>query len=432
MTLKKNTKDDATISADEEARMTFTEHLGELRSRIMYSAIAIAAAFIVCYIYSDALLLAISRPLQAVTEPVEEEATGQGLYIAEIDAGGNRLWDVVLGDYLAGLDLAAFEKLTDGRLAVAANRALESGESEGLVVVAVPTPEEIEVEKEETEKEDEAEAEDVAEITNTAPLTPYIVDSIETWSGIVLSDIRAQPDGGYTIVGLRFYPGSDAIKTALVFDGGQFLEGYDRESIKTAKVSDGQGGWTYLSPLEPFLVKIKISGYAAIVLAFPVLVWQLCAFVFPGLKPSERRLTRTLIIGCGFFSLLGVCVAYFGIFPVVLPYLLQWAPEGFNIQFRVNETVSLIIKGLLGFSIAFQLPMVVLTLVYLDLLSPETLKKYRRLAIVGILILSAVLTPPDPGSLILMGGPLVLLYEASIWMSYVVVRRRKRAQEADV
>ncbi len=82
--------------------------------------------------------------------------------------------------------------------------------------------------------------------------------------------------------------------------------------------------------------------------------------------------------------------------------------------------------GLVGFAVAFQFPMAVLILVYMDLLTPATLKEHRKIAIVGIAFASAILTPPDPFSMCIMMFPLVLLYEGSIWVSYLVVRRRKK------
>ena len=184
--------------------------------------------------------------------------------------------------------------------------------------------------------------------------------------------------------------------------------------------------WYAGNPLEPFLVRLKLAAYAGLVLAMPVVLYQLCAFVFPGLKAREKRAVRFLLFGCTLFAVFGVVVAYLGVFPLVLPYLSRFLPDGVEQQFRMGETVSLIIKGLAGFAIAFQFPMVVLVLVYLDLLSPATLKQYRRVAIILMAVGAAVLTPPDPISMMIMLLPLALLYEMSIWMSYLVVRRRRK------
>jgi len=187
--------------------------------------------------------------------------------------------------------------------------------------------------------------------------------------------------------------------------------------------------WTVLNPLEPFLVKIKLAGYAGVLLAFPYILYQLCAFVFPGLTAKERTMAGYLIFGSSGFGVFGVLIAYFGVFPLVLPYLMAWVPENVTFQLRMSETVSMILLALAGFAVAFQFPMVVLVLVYLGLLSPETLKHYRRPAIIVLAVAAAVLTPPDPISMMIMLIPLLFLYEISIWMSYLVVRKRNKPEE---
>lgn len=187
--------------------------------------------------------------------------------------------------------------------------------------------------------------------------------------------------------------------------------------------------WTVLNPLEFVLVQFKIAGYGGFLLALPYILWQLMAFVFPGLHPHERRMVQILIAGCSALAVVGVAVAYFGVFPLVLPYLLEWTPAWVQVQLRITETLNIIIKGLVGFALAFQFPMAVLILVYLGLLTPQTLREYRKIAIVGMAFLSAVLTPPDPFSMMVMLTPLVLLYEASILLSYVVIRRKRQDAE---
>lgn len=201
---------------------------------------------------------------------------------------------------------------------------------------------------------------------------------------------------------------------------------------ETGQAANGARGvnWTVLTPLEPILVVLKLSMYGGLLLAFPVILYHICAFVFPGLTAAERRAVRILLYGCSILAVSGVGVAYFFIFPLVLPYLVQWAPDFVVIQLRLNDTLSLIIKGLFGFAIAFQFPMVVLVLVYMDLLTPATLKQYRRFAIVLIFVVSMLLTPPDPFSMLMMGVPLCLLYEVSILASHLVVRRKRAVEPA--
>jgi len=204
--------------------------------------------------------------------------------------------------------------------------------------------------------------------------------------------------------------------------------GTDAETAPAAKPA--KPVWTVLNPLEIVFVQLKTAAYVGFVLAFPFLAWQFCAFIFPGLKENERRVVKVLVFGCSGLALVGVAVAYFGVLPLVLPYMMMWVPEGWQIQLRANETISMILMFLAGFAVAFQFPMAVMILVYMGFLTPAVLKTQRKFAFVIIAVISAVLTPPDPGSMMIMMLPLVLLYEISIWLSYLVIRRKKQAVQA--
>lgn len=188
--------------------------------------------------------------------------------------------------------------------------------------------------------------------------------------------------------------------------------------------------WVALNPIESVVVALKLSIYGGVLVSFPYLLYQVLAFIFPGLKPNERHAVQFLLFGCAILAVVGVSLAYFGILPMVLPYLLAWTPAEVETTLRMSETVALIIMFYLGFAIAFQFPMVVMILVYLELLTPQTLKDYRKMAVVGIAIVSAILTPADPISMILMAIPLTILYEISIWASYLLMyNKKKRASE---
>jgi len=191
------------------------------------------------------------------------------------------------------------------------------------------------------------------------------------------------------------------------------------------RVADVQ--WTFLNPIEPIAMMFRMAAYGAFILTSPFIVYQICAFIFPGLRPDERRLVQTVIFSSGTLVILGLFTAYFGVFPLVLPYLLQWSPDWIETQLRVNETIAIITKGMIGFAVAFQFPVVVLILVYLGLLTPQALKDYRKLAWVIIALCSAILTPPDPISMSIMMVPMVVLYEGSILVAHIIVRKRAQA-----
>ncbi len=207
----------------------------------------------------------------------------------------------------------------------------------------------------------------------------------------------------------------------------QILELADGEIV----TEYGDVKWITLNPLEPIMVRLKIAAFGGLFFAFPYVLYQVCSFIFPGLKVRERRAVKMLLFGCTFLALAGSAVAYWGVFPFVLTYLIEFAPDFVEVQLRLSETISLILKGIMGFAIAFQFPMVVVVLVYLGILTPETLKTYRKHAIVGLFVVGALLTPPDPLSLIMMAMPLVLLYEVSIWLSYIIVKKKKKREEEE-
>lgn len=230
-----------------------------------------------------------------------------------------------------------------------------------------------------------------------------------------------------TIVSWPLLPLESTAKSGVMTPVEALPEGGQAASV--VETYDAGVEWVVLNPIEPVLVKLKLSAYAAILFSLPYLLWQAGAFIFPGLTVTEKRVVKILLFGCSGLALLGVGIAYWLVLPIVLKYVAQLAPDFVNMSLRLNETLSLILKLIMGFAIAFQFPMIVMVLVYMDLLTPETLRQYRKVSIVGMFVLGAILTPPDPISLLFMAMPLVALYEASIWLSYLVVRRREAAEQ---
>lgn len=198
-------------------------------------------------------------------------------------------------------------------------------------------------------------------------------------------------------------------------------------STSSPVTSSMAGQAVSLSPFEPFLVKMRISGYFGTALALPIIVYQICAFVFPGLTQTEKRVIRFMLVGGFFLAIAGISVAYFLILPAALQAMAHMAPSLVTQMLQLSATVSTIMKVLLGFALAFQMPMVVLALVYIGILTPAMLKAYRRVAIVGIFVAAAVFTPPDPISMLLMAIPMLALYEFSILISYLVIRQKVKA-----
>jgi sec-independent protein translocase protein TatC len=186
--------------------------------------------------------------------------------------------------------------------------------------------------------------------------------------------------------------------------------------------------WIITGPFEAFFVKLKFSAYGAILLGYPFIMYQMCAFIFPGLKPSERRVINVLVFGCTTLAVVGALTAFFFVIPLVIPILMSYTPDWVKFMPRLSETLALVFKAILGFAIAFQFPPVLLTCVYLGVLEPDTLKNNRRLAMVILFVLAAVLTPQDPISMVIMAIPLILLYEISVWIAVLIVRKKTLAE----
>ena len=175
----------------------------------------------------------------------------------------------------------------------------------------------------------------------------------------------------------------------------------------------------FTAPLEFFFTKMKLAGFGAIVVTFPVLAWQLYRFVAPGLYKRERQAFLPFLVASPLLFCLGAALVYFIMLPFVLWFSLSQQIVTGNVQVellpKVSDYLELVTKLLLAFGLCFQLP-VVLTLAGLaGLLSSKQLKEFRRFAVLGIVVVAAFVTPPDPISQLMLAVPIYLLYEISIW-----------------
>jgi sec-independent protein translocase protein TatC len=179
---------------------------------------------------------------------------------------------------------------------------------------------------------------------------------------------------------------------------------------------------------DPLTIAIELSFYAGLVMAFPFLVLFLAEFILPALTPKERRmLYPAAAVSFGMF-LVGVFFAYYCVLPPTLDYFfnyskaLNWRP-----LWSVREYFSFTTQFVISFGLAFELPLAVLLLVKLEILSHETLQKTRAFAVIIILFLAAIITPTtDMLTLILMAGPMYLLYEGCILIAWLLDRKIRR------
>ena len=173
-----------------------------------------------------------------------------------------------------------------------------------------------------------------------------------------------------------------------------------------------------------FLIKWFISFASGFIIALPYLIYQFWKFVAPGLKVNEKRFALPFVFFAFTSFIAGVSFGYFVLIPFSLEFFSGIAAPHVENNFSIQYYFSFLTWLLIGAGIIFQLPVVSLVLSSIGVLTPAFMRHYRRHSIVTILILSSFITPPDPVSMLIMSFPLVILYETSIGVSWIVNRKR--------
>ena len=184
-----------------------------------------------------------------------------------------------------------------------------------------------------------------------------------------------------------------------------------------------------LTPQEGFLMVMNLSLIAAVILAFPLLLFFLLQFILPGLKPAEKKaLFPAIGIGAGLF-LLGASFAFYVVLPKALEFFYTFNESlGMSNGWRLDGYVKFATRFILLFGVAFELPVIVMVLVKLDFLNYKLMSTTRSYAIVAIAIFAAIVTPtPDPFTMLVLAGPLYVLYETCIWLAYFMEKKDRAA-----
>jgi len=184
-----------------------------------------------------------------------------------------------------------------------------------------------------------------------------------------------------------------------------------------------------LSPTEPFTTTLTVSAYAALLIALPVILYQLYAFILPAFSPTEKKIALPLLLMVPVLFVAGALFAYFVIVPAALTFLLNFNDHQFNTQIRARDYYSFVLLTLVAAGIVFQVPVGILGLTRLGIVTPQKLKRNRRYAYLGCAVVAALLPGVDPVSMLIEMVPLVVLYELSILLS--VAFGRASAEGAD-
>ncbi len=193
----------------------------------------------------------------------------------------------------------------------------------------------------------------------------------------------------------------------------------------------------YTAPQEFFFTQLKIGMFGGLFLAFPLIAIQIYKFVAPGLYRHEREAFRPYLIATPVLFVLGAALVFFFILPVALRFFASFQQVGeegkaaIELLPKVSEYLSLVMTLILAFGIAFQLPIVLTLLGKIGIITSEQLKAARKYAIVGVVTIAAIFTPPDPFSQLGLAIPMIGLYELSIWLVSMAERKRREAEETD-
>ncbi|MFM7965095.1 MAG: twin-arginine translocase subunit TatC [Betaproteobacteria bacterium] len=175
----------------------------------------------------------------------------------------------------------------------------------------------------------------------------------------------------------------------------------------------------------PFFVPMKVTMMVAFVIALPYVLYQVWAFIAPGLYEHEKKLAAPIILSSFLLFLLGMAFAYFFVFPAVFKFVAAYTPSGVQMATDIDKYLSFVLTLFIVFGLSFETPVVEMVLVRLGIVSIETLREFRPYFIVIAFVIAAIVTPPDVISQFMLAVPMILLYEFGILMSRYITPREK-------
>ena len=186
------------------------------------------------------------------------------------------------------------------------------------------------------------------------------------------------------------------------------------------------------SVISPFLVPLQVMFMVALMLALPVVLWQVWAFVAPGLYAHEKKLVLPLVVSSTLLFFIGVAFCYFFVFGQVFKFIQNIAPQSIKATPDIEAYLSFVLTMFLAFGMAFEVPIVVVVLARMGLVSVEKLKSFRGYFVVLAFIVAAIVTPPDVVSQLALAIPMCILYEVGIWAAQVFIKHTQAPDEEAV
>ncbi|MBI5275266.1 MAG: twin-arginine translocase subunit TatC [Burkholderiales bacterium] len=184
------------------------------------------------------------------------------------------------------------------------------------------------------------------------------------------------------------------------------------------------------SVISPFIVPLKILLMAGFLVALPVVLWQVWAFVAPGLYTHEKKLVLPLVVSSTVLFFIGVAFCYFFVFGQVFSFIQSFAPKSITAAPDIEAYLSFVLTMFLAFGAAFEVPVVVVVLARMGLVPVEKLKEFRGYFVVLAFIIAAIITPPDVVSQLALAIPMCILYELGIWAAQIFIKHTKAPEDS--
>jgi len=226
------------------------------------------------------------------------------------------------------------------------------------------------------------------------------------------------------------------IAFGICFFFAQHIFNFLAQPLATILLKEANRHFIYTDLTEVFFTQVKVAFFGAACLTFPIFASQIWIFVAPGLYKHERRAFLPFLVATPILFLTGAAVLYYVMLPVAWRFFLGFqqsgGPETMAIQLeaKVSDYISLVMKLIFAFGLCFQLPVLLTLLARVGIVNSEGLRKKRRYAVVGVFAVAAIVTPPDPFSMMSLALPIVVLYEISIWSAKLVEKKRAEREEA--